>query len=176
MKTYIVVSAVGEDRPGFVNRVAKEIGEVGGNIELQRSVRMAGEYAALFLVSLEGGAEARAAAEERLTALRDRSLFISVRDAVADPAVAGANAVELIASGADQPGIIDAVTLVLFQSHVNIESMDYDVDSAPMTGESLFRMTARLAIPADVDRAAVRDQLNALEDELNVDILFRPVS
>jgi glycine cleavage system regulatory protein len=147
---------------------------VGGNIELQRSVRMAGEYAALFLVSLEGDVQARASAEERLNAMRDRSLFISVRDAVADPPSPGSKPMELIASGADQPGIIDAVTLVLFQSHVNIESMDYDVDGAPMTGEPLFRMNARLAIPADVDPSRVRDLLNGLEDELNVDILFRP--
>ena len=33
-KHYIVVSAVGRDRPGLVNHVTHEIRELGGNIEI----------------------------------------------------------------------------------------------------------------------------------------------
>ena len=41
MKKYIIISAVGRDRPGFVNKITHAITELGGNIDLQRSTRMA---------------------------------------------------------------------------------------------------------------------------------------
>jgi glycine cleavage system regulatory protein len=174
MKSYLVVSAMGQDRPGFVNRMAHEIAAAGGNIELQRSVRMAGDFASLFLVSVDAAAKYPAAA--RLSAMGEGGdLTVSVRDAVAAERIPGAMAGELIASGADHPGIIDAVTLVLYRNHVNIEAMDYDVDSAPMTGESLFRMNAQVAVPAHADRAALKRELQQVEQDLNMDILFRPL-
>lgn len=171
MKTYLVVSAVGRDRPGFVNRMAHQIAEAGGNIELQRSVRMAGEFASLFLVSVDAAGKYPAAAQ--LSALQGEDLAVSVRDAVAGDRLPGSVAAELIACGADHPGIIDAVTLVLYRNHVNIEAMDYDVDGAPMTGESLFRLNAQVAVPADASLSALKGQLKDLEQELNVDILLR---
>ena len=51
--------------------------------------------------------------------------------------------------------------------------MDYDVDSAPMTGQDLFRMVARLAVPDGTDVDALRGQLREMEDEYNFDVLFR---
>lgn len=173
MKSYLVVSAVGQDRPGFVNRMAHEIRVVGGNIELQRSIRMAGEFASLFLVSVDPAAKFDAAGV--LNGLGGDDMVVSVRDAVAADAVPGSISAELIASGADHPGIIDAVTLVLYRNHLNIETMDYDVDGAPMTGEPLFRLTARVSVPAEAELAAVKGELKDLEGELNVDILFRPL-
>lgn len=178
MKNYFVISAVGRDRPGFVNHVAIRIGAVGGNIELQRSIRMAGEYAALFLISVADGGVDRGEIEARLAEEADEGLSLGVRDAMAgeEHRPPGARVLELIASGADQPGIIDAVTQVLFKGQVNLEAMDYDTESAPMTGDTLFRMNAIVAAPADIDLAAVRAELRALEAELNVDILMHPVA
>jgi glycine cleavage system transcriptional repressor len=173
MKRYVIVSAVGKDRPGFVNGVTKAIHELGGNIELQRSTRMADEYAIMILFTV--AAEKSSEAIDRLASLKLPETFITAREAVSGvvPPSPGAVAAELTASGADQPGIIDAVTLALFQDNVNIESMDYDIESAPMTGEHLFRMTARLALPAGLDVNKLRERLRAMEREYNFDILLR---
>ncbi len=77
------------------------------------------------------------------------------------------------ASGADQPGILEAVTSLLLSRRVNIDSMDFDTESAPMTGDPLFRMDAEVSIQAGTDVGALREQFRALEDEFNFDILFQ---
>ena len=175
MKKYIVASAVGKDRPGFVNEITRAIHGLGGNIELQRSTRMADEFALLVLLSVPGGEDEAAAAIRSLEGLRTGDRFVGAREAVSMPAGQkdGVRTAEIIASGADQPGIIEAVTLVLFRHHVNIESMDYDVDSAPMTGEDLFRLRATVAVPKEVDFDELRAHLKDMEEEYNFDILVR---
>lgn len=172
MKKYFVVSAVGPDRPGFINRISHAIKEAGGNIELTRSTRMAAEFAALFLFSIDDDGAAADEAVARLNRLRDEQLVLNVRPAVAEAGGPSEDAghMQLVASGADQPGIIDAVTLILFQANVNVEAMDYDTESAPMTGESLFRMSATLAVPPDLDVEGLRGRLTALEAEYNFDV------
>ena len=121
MKHFIVVSALGKDRPGLVNRITHAINDLGGNIELQRSTRMAAEFAMLVLFSLEQGSPKDAIA--RLNSICSNDLFINARSALSKEAERPANArtFELIASGADQPGIIDVVTLILFKHNINIE-------------------------------------------------------
>ena len=173
MKKYVIVSAVGRDRPGFVNRITHAVHELGGNIEIQRSTRMASEFAMLVLLSIE--ADGTEDAIRVITGLREGDVFVGAREALSAPEERprGAETAEITASGADQPGIIDAVTLLLFQHNVNIESMDYDIDSAPFTGEHLFRMKATVAIPDGVDQAALRDKLQDMEAEWNFDMAFR---
>jgi len=172
MKRYVVVSAVGPDRPGFVNRVTSVIHGLGGNIELQRSTRMAGEFALIVLFSLPGTQANAEAAAAKLAALQSGDMMVNARIAVApaDGKAAGSVSACLQASGADQPGIIDAVTLLLFKYHVTIESMDYDTESAPFTGESLFKMTATLSIPKGTDLEALQSQLKDLEQQMNFDV------
>jgi glycine cleavage system regulatory protein len=174
MKKYVVLSALGKDRPGLVNRITHAIKDAGGNIEIQRSTRMAGEYALIVLVTLDDAGGKLDETIRRLGALGGPDLMISARPAISpggEPETAGM--AELEASGADQPGLIDAVTLLLYRHHINIESMNYDTESAPMTGEHLFRMNARLAIPKGLDVAALREQLRDMERAYNFDVILR---
>lgn len=173
MKKYVVVSAVGGDRPGFVNAVTHVITQRGGNIELQRSTRMANEFALIVLFSLPGAQADTTAAIEELQGLQSKDLQVHAREAVAPADEDAGGGASLQASGADQPGIIDAVTQLLFKNNVNIESMDYDVEGAPFTGEHLFKMTAELAIPDGTDIGALEAQLRELEGQMNFDVVLR---
>ena len=49
-KTYLVISALGEDHPGIVNLLSKAILEQGCNIEDSRMTVLGGEFAAMLLV------------------------------------------------------------------------------------------------------------------------------
>ena len=175
MKEYLVVSAVGKDRPGLVNRITHEISTIGGNIELQRSTRMAAEFAVIILFSLDTARLRADLAIERMQALRTDDLFVHARRALADESDRGPQATRaaLTATGADQPGLIDQVTQLLFRHNINIESLDYDVDHAPMSGQPLFRLHARLAIPGNLDVPALRTSLRRLEDDLHFDVMLQ---
>lgn len=170
---YCVVSATGPDRPGFVHAITHAIKAASGNIEQQRSARVADEYAVMILFTAPDAASAKAA-ETALLRLGGEDLNIRVRctdnhSETQQEAVAA----EISASGADQPGILDALTSLLLRYGINIDAMDFDTESAPMTGEALFRMDANISLPQGVDLAELRRQLRALEDEYNFDILFR---
>lgn len=175
MSQWYVLSAVGRDRPGLIHGISHAIHELGGNIELQRSVRAASEYALILLFTLPENATE----EEALNTLRDlgdEQLFVAIRPASGDAASEseGSHRAELSASGADQPGVIDAVTKLLYEKHVNVESMNYGIEGAPWTGEPLFKMKAVLSLPGDLNLEGLRESLRNLEDDYNFDILFEP--
>ncbi len=173
MKKFYIISAVGRDRPGLVNEVTHAVNELDGNVELQRSTRMASEFALLILFSIKNGDSS--VISERIEAIRRDDFFVTVREALSDASQRPDDArhFELIASGADQPGLLDAVTHLLMQGGINIEAMDYDVHGAPMSGEPMFRMHASLAVPREFDISSIRRELRELEDEYNFDIIFR---
>lgn len=171
---HLLLSAIGKDRPGFVHDVTQAIHQGGGNIEQQRSVRLANEYVVMLLVSLEGDSSVDELMKN-VRALANDDLLIRVREA--GPSDYGESmdvvAAEVSASGADQPGILEAVTSLLVKHGINIDGMDYDTEGAPMTGDQLFRMDAFISVPKNVDTDDLRQQLRSLEDEFNFDILFR---
>ena len=49
-KTYLVLSALGEDRPGIVSQLSKVLLEAGCNIEDSRMAVLGGEFAVMLLV------------------------------------------------------------------------------------------------------------------------------
>lgn len=51
-KKYLLLTAIGEDRPGIVERITRRIVNYAGNIEESRTARLGGEFAAFFLVSI----------------------------------------------------------------------------------------------------------------------------
>jgi glycine cleavage system regulatory protein len=72
--------------------------------------------------------------------------------------------------GQDHPGIVRDVARVLLHHGVNIEELATDHESAPMTGEQLFRTTARLQVPADTNSDRLRTDLEKIADDLMVDL------
>lgn len=72
--------------------------------------------------------------------------------------------------GHDRPGIVRDVARVLAAQQVNIEELESEVASAPMTGEPLFRARAHLRLPASVSPEAIVQMLEALAGELMVDL------
>lgn len=59
---------------------------------------------------------------------------------------------------------------------LSIDALETTCESASMSGEPLFPAQAELAVPAGVELAAVRGDLEALANELMVDLGFEEVS
>ena len=62
------------------------------------------------------------------------------------------------------------VTQALSQLGVNIEEFSSFIESAPFTGETMFRATARLYVPESITTTAVQKALEQLADEIMVDL------
>ena len=72
--------------------------------------------------------------------------------------------------GSDRPGIVREITAALARANVNVEEFSSEVVSAPMSGETLFKASARLQLPEGCDVAALKKDLEQIAADLFVDV------
>jgi glycine cleavage system regulatory protein len=167
MGTSLVVTIIGNDRPGIVERLSDVVLDAGANWEESRMAHMAGKFAGILRISVDTpqadalASGLRAMASDGLTVIVERS-GEARRDAL--------RTVRLELVGNDHPGIIRDIAKVLAQNQVNIEELETGVSGAPMSGEHLFRARAQLRLPATVATEWLRAKLEALAGELMVDV------
>jgi glycine cleavage system regulatory protein len=167
MRTSVVLTVIGDDKPGIVEQLAERVLATGANWEESRMARLAGKFAGLLRVSVESGqADALAAALRSLDAGGLR--VIVEQSSTGDLPVPHVIRLELL--GNDRPGIVRDISRVLAQHRVNIEDLQTDVRSAPMSGDALFHASASLRVPAEMSADRLRQVLEALAGELMVDL------
>lgn len=169
MARALVLTVIGEDRPGLVEALAKLIGEHDGSWDESRMARLAGHFAGVVQIQLP---EDRAQGLiEALPTLSERGLSASVVDS--DWSLVNVDhrdsiRIELV--GLDRPGIVREISSALAALGVSVQDLRTVVESAPMSGERLFRAHAELAPPADVPIERIRAALERLADDMMVDI------
>jgi glycine cleavage system regulatory protein len=163
----LVLTVIGDDRPGIVERLAEQVLSVGANWEESRMARLSGKFAGLLRVSVDAARADDLAS--RLMALDSGGLTVVV-ERTGEEHAAPVRALRLELVGNDHPGIIRDISRVLADQHINIEELDTDVTSAPMSGETLFRARAELRVPPSITPESLRRQLESLAGELMVDI------
>lgn len=168
MTTYLVLTVIGDDRPGLVEALAQTIAAHDGNWLESNMSHLAGKFAGILQLSVpDAQADALVLALEELPA----SLRIVIERSSGEAApVAAEHAVRLSLVGNDRPGIVREVSRALAAQQINVEMLETECRSAPMSGESLFHARALLRVPADLSLDAVRSQLERIADDLIVDI------
>jgi glycine cleavage system regulatory protein len=165
----LVLTVIGDDRAGLVDALAGPIARPGGNWERSHMARLAGKFAGIVVVSVPDERTDDLTAElDTLTA--QGLLDVTVAIAANDGPVDRDDFLQLHLIGQDRPGIIREVAGALAQRNVSIEELQTSAASAPMSGELLFEATATLRVPADADPADLRATLEAIANELMVDL------
>jgi glycine cleavage system regulatory protein len=167
MRTSLVVTIIGNDRPGIVERLSDAVLAAGATWEESRMARLAGKFAGILRISLAAAEAERLAAA--LRAMSSEGLTVVVESSGEAPA-GTSRSIRLELVGNDHPGIIRDISKVLAQSQVNIEELETGVTSAPMSGEQLFRARAQLRLPPSVTTEWLRSRLETLAGELMVDV------
>lgn len=168
MATSLVLTFIGRDRPGLVNALAAEVTEAGGNWLESRLARLAGEFAGIVLVSVP---DSRVRDLRRaLGNLEGSGLRVTVNASDGTARRPSDTIVALALVGHDRPGIVRNVTEVLLGLGISIEEFASDIESAPFTGDEMFRLTARLAVPKNVASEELRSALERLAGEIMVDV------
>jgi glycine cleavage system regulatory protein len=168
MRTSLVLTVLGDDKPGIVEQLSDQILAAGANWEESRMARLAGKFAGLLRVSVEANrADALAAS---LMTLDAAGLTVVVEPS-GDSQAGVFRTLRLELLGNDHPGIIRDISRALAHHQVNIEELETSVTSAPMSGEALFRARALLRIPSTVTVDSLVDVLEALAGELMVDLV-----
>jgi glycine cleavage system regulatory protein len=162
----LVVTLIGADRPGIVARLAAIAADNGAGWEESKMARLAGRFAGI--VRLEVQSEDIDALENALAVLRDDGIRFTVERGSQTPAAAEIIAVELV--GHNRRGIVRNISTAMAKHQVSIEKLDTEIESASMSGESLFRAQLQLRLPEGVDLDALRADLEAIADDLMVDL------
>jgi glycine cleavage system regulatory protein len=167
MRTSLVLTVIGDDKPGIVEQMSSLVTDAGANWEESRMARLAGKFAGVLRVSVDS--ERADALAERLRTLHAGGLTIVVEPSAAAES-AGSRLYSLDLVGHDQPGIVRTIAEALARHRVNIEELETEVTSAPMSGETLFHARARLAVPSSVTVERLRAVLEALAGNLMVEV------
>ena len=172
-KTYLVLTAVGPDRPGLVSEIAAAIHGAGANLEDSRMAILGGEFALLLLVS---GPEAAAAAVDKAAAPLGERLGLRV---LSKRTGRGQRKdflpYRISVTGFDRPGIVLKISDILARRGVNVASLESHLAYAPLSGTPMFVLEAELQVPSEVALAELRRELSAQCDEENLDLSFDTV-
>ena len=168
MTTKLVISALGDDRPGIVDELSNIIYKHSLNIEDSRMTVLGGEFAILLLVSGDQSAieSLQAESTDIEQALQMRLLIKPTTESTpADNSIPYSVEVAAI----DHPGIVNNISRFFSSRNINIVNLQTERYAAPHTGSPMFALHMTIGISADTNIAQLRDAFMQVCDELNLD-------
>lgn len=167
-KTSLVLTILGNDRPGLVDSIAQVVAAHGGNWLESRMAHLAGQFAGILRVEVD--ADQAAALKTALTSLTESGLESTVHADTAEPTASETPMVRLSLVGQDRPGIVREVSNVLAKLGVNVEELDTECVRAANTGQLLFQATAHLQLPKSLTADSLRTALEQVASDMMVDL------
>ncbi|NUN97879.1 MAG: glycine cleavage system protein R [Candidatus Omnitrophica bacterium] len=173
MERKYVLSAVGPDQPGIVDRLAGFLSDEGFNLEDSRMAVLGGEFALILLVTATSeAAKDLGALAPRIESLTGLSVTVK---ATAAPSRGHAGVPFIVRGYAmDHPGIVHALAHEVAELGANIEEMETVARPAPVSGTPLFDVRMRISLPAGVPVQTLRRRLSEVAEARNMDISVEP--
>lgn len=164
----LVLTLIGPDRPGVVERISDCVTRHHGNWLGSRMAHLAGQFAGI--LHLEVPAEHATKLRSALDDLQSRDgLRLIVEEATIPVAEVGRMVlVDLV--GQDRPGIVSELSEFFARQHLNVEELATDRENAAMSNEALFRARVRLTVPPTMTIAELHRGIERLADDLMVEI------
>ena len=164
----MVLTAVGPDRPGLVKDVSSMIHRAGANLEDSRMAILGGEFALLVLIS---GSEDAVRKTRDAASAAESELGLKILVTPMARREPGSNFLlyRLRVTGVDHPGIVQMVTGILAERHVNVASLESRIAYAPLSGTPMFILEASVQIPSETALAELRRELGRVCDQDNLD-------
>jgi len=168
MAVSLVLTFIGPDRPGLVEALSRTIAEHDGNWIESRMSHLAGQFAGMVQVAID---EAKLGAlRKALGALEAEGLKIVAESSEGTGAPSDSVALTLELVGTDRPGIVREISRALAQHGVNVEELNTECTSAPMSGDTLFVAMAHLSAPAGLSLDALRKRIEDIAQSLTVEV------
>jgi len=168
---HIVISALGDDKPGIVKSFSKQILDTGGNITDSRMSVLGDEFALIMLVDGQESAInnitvllPKLEKELGLTII-SKQTGITAKESPRVPYL-----IEVVAM--DNPGIVHDVTGFLSDRNINVEEMATSSYPAAHTGTKMFSIEMSVSIPAEVNISSLKSEFFTFCDAMNLDASF----
>ncbi|MCG7535652.1 ACT domain-containing protein [Pseudoalteromonas sp. OOF1S-7] len=161
----LVLTLIGKDQPGLVERVSSTILNHHGNWLTSNLSHLAGQFAGIVQVEV---------AEEHLQELQDAVLNIpelEVRIATGEQTDSTEpETLNLVITGNDRPGIVQELAAVIRHKGANITHLNSKQQSAPNWGVPIFSAFATVSLPAGMIKDNVVEALESITSDLIVDV------
>jgi len=168
----LVLTVIGKDRPGIVNRLSDVAQRFGANWAGSRMAGLAGQFAGIVHFQVPDEKVEPLATALRALASADLVVVIAESDGGAPPPAQ--RLVRLALVGNDRPGIVRDFSGCLARRGVSIEELQTEFESAPMSADPLFKVDALLAVPPELSNDELKRELEGLATEMMVDFEFEP--
>jgi len=176
MRQYLVLSAIGPDRPGIVDAISKLILDHSCNLEDSRMAILGGEFAIVVLMAGDAGQIAKL--QKDAAAFGDRNGLTVTTKTTSAPGTRGskiARRYAVRAVGLDHEGIVHQIAHALASLGVNIEALESTTTPAPHTGDPQFILDMQIQSPAQLAEEQLREQLTEVCEAVNVDVEMMPM-
>ena len=167
MQQHYIISYIGADRPGLVDKISKLIQSVGGSWQSGRSANLAGMFSGM--VHIDIPAENAAKLSDEVANLQTPDLQVSLHP-IKDLSSPNDSIVEIKVIGSDRKGIVSELSGILSNLSINLEELATEVSPAPMSGELTFSAIARVSMPEGLSTDTVQNALEQLSDDLMVEL------
>ena len=164
MKSYLVMTVLGNDRPGLVSSLADTVASHGGNWLESRMARLAGQFAGIVRIECAPDTVDALIHELQIPGLT----ITAVRELEDEPAARRTLVVDVV--GNDRPGIVRELSAAVANAGGNIEELTTGLESAPMSGHPMFRAHGIVSIPENTATEVLVAAIEKLGGDLTVDL------
>ena len=168
-KNHLILTAVGPDQVGLVEKISEFIARHSSNIEDSKMAVFCGEFALIILISGEGGNLHKIANHYHELEI-ETGLAIAIKTPTSRKPAESFLPYTLTASCMDHPGIVYQISGILSSLGINIESMETKTYAAPVSGTPIFRLEAEISVPTKSNINALRERFAAIQKDENIDI------
>ena len=168
MSVQLVITALGEDRPGIVDELSKVLAKQQLNIEDSRMTVLGGEFAILMLVS--GASNSIDAFMDEIPELEGvlrMKLLVKLTSKKPETRKLAPYVVDVVSI--DHLGIVQDIARFFATQKINIVDLDTSHYAAAHTGTPMFALHMTVEIPSDQPIAKLREEFITMCDELNLD-------
>jgi glycine cleavage system transcriptional repressor len=168
MDHFLVLSALGTDRPGLVAELTRFLVDRGANVEESRMVTLGAEFGVMMLLS---GAEQVCEQVALDAGMIEKNLGLRVLvKATRDPREQRPTAAIPYEIRIDREGIVHALAEQLRRLELSIVELETRSFAAPFSGGTLFRLEATVLVTPGKQARELREALDTLADRENLDI------
>ena len=168
MSKNLVISALGNDKPGNVNELSKAVLDQGGNITESRMTVLGGEFAMMLLVT--GSQDCIDNIISKLDKTGEKlNLTLIAKETNSQDSNQKRLPYQITVVSMDHPGIVHNISDFLSSRNLNIEEIETNTYPAAHTGTPMFSLDMIISVPADSSVRTLRDEFLVFCDDLNLD-------
>ena len=168
MNEKLIVSFVGDDRPGIIQLIADVVARLGGSWQESRMSRLGGYFSGAAQIRINPNR--LEALDQELQGLE--GLTVIIRPLRQAGTYKTTKKMKLDIVGPDRSGILQDVTSQLLAFDINVIEMETNVSPASMSGGLNFIADAVVEVPLGIDLELLDRQLDSVASNLGLDILL----